>query len=111
MLKLRNQLAFEIKRKPRGFANLISEKHNALAGDTGLLGKKWRGIDGGPVMNTVLSVRMEKLFVRYMAQFSLNILRLEDRTADKIRWYNHFDRPSIYWTPQSEDMKLPTAFW
>ncbi|MFT6141667.1 MAG: hypothetical protein ACJAXN_002902 [Psychromonas sp.] len=74
MLKLCNQLEFESKRKPRGVANVISEKHNTLAGNTGLLGKKWRGMDGGPVMNTVLSVRMDKLLVKYMAQFSLNIM-------------------------------------
>jgi hypothetical protein len=39
MLKLCNQLEFESKRKPRGVANVISEKHNTLAGNTGLLGK------------------------------------------------------------------------
>ncbi|WP_157823234.1 LGFP repeat-containing protein [Psychromonas sp. MB-3u-54] len=114
MLKLRNQLEFDIKRKPRVFANVISEKHNTLGGDTGLLGKQmaWHGwwaryehgaiCWNGEAACEVHGAIWSKYYALGGPDSYLGPPKTdESTTADKIGRYNHFDRASIYWTPQS----------
>ncbi|ABM03503.1 LGFP repeat protein [Psychromonas ingrahamii 37] len=114
MLKLRNKLEFEIKRKPRVFTNVISEKHKTLGGDTGLLGKQmawhgwWARYEYGAIFwneETVCEVH-GAIWSKYYAlggpDSYLGLPKIDESiTPDKIGRYNHFDRASIYWTPQS----------
>jgi hypothetical protein len=114
ILKLRNQLKFEIKRKPRVFTNVISEKHKILGGDTGFLGKQmawhgwWARYEHGAIFwNGKTSCEVHgAIWSKYYAlggpDSYLGLPKTDESMADdKIGRYNHFYRASIYWTPQS----------
>jgi hypothetical protein len=114
ILELRKKIEIEIDRNALVFKNSISEKHKALGGDTGFLGKQtewhgwWARYEHGAIFwNGEATCEVHgAIWSKYDAlggpDSYLGLPKTDEMTTpDTIGRYNHFYRASIYWTPQT----------
>jgi len=114
ILELRKKLKIAIDRDAQVFKSAISDKHKALGGDTGFLGKQiewygwWARYEHGAIFwNGEAACEVHgAIWSKYDAlggpDSYLGLPKTDEMTTpDKIGRYNHFHRASIYWTPQT----------